>query len=352
MKVCNNYGKWEKRLFGQTKDGIVVDEYSLINKNGAMVKILTYGGVIRELWVPGRNYEYVDVVLGYNTLEEYEENPGFLGTIVGRFANRIAFGRFEINGITYQLALNDRGRPNALHGGYKGFHTKVWKASASTVPEGVKLTLTYFSHDGEEGYPGNLETTVIYTLTNENELKIEYFATTDKPTIVNLTQHTYFNLSGGGKIYEHIVTINADKYTPVNEYFIPTGEISHVSNTPFDLRKPTNLGEAIKKFENTQAKGFDFNYELNDRLAAIVEEHTKGIKMEVYTTQPGMQFYTGNYLNGLKGKYGQIYDKHTGFCLETQHFPDSPNHKNFPNTVLMPGESYKHFTIFKFTPLP
>ncbi|MFN6991348.1 MAG: aldose epimerase family protein [Fervidobacterium sp.] len=345
------YGKWEKSMFGQTREGIVVEEYMLINKNGLMAKVLTYGGIIRELWVPNKNGRYVDIVLGYNTLEEYEKNPGFLGTIVGRFANRIAFGRFKIDDVTYQLALNDRGRPNALHGGNMGFHKKVWKANVSTTPEGVKLTLMHLSHDGDEGYPGNMEVTVIYTLTNENEFKIEYFATTDKPTIVNLTQHTYFNLSGGGKIYQHIVSINADRYTPVNEYLIPTGEIVSVENTPFDLRKPTKLEEAISRFANTNAKGFDFNYVLNDNFAASVEERTKGIRMEVYTTQPGIQFYTGNYLPGLRGKYGQIYDQHTGFCLETQHFPDSPNHKNFPNTILRPGEIYKHCTTFKFSTL-
>ncbi|MEN3043202.1 MAG: aldose epimerase family protein, partial [Fervidobacterium sp.] len=243
----------------------------------------------------------------------------------------------------------ERGRPNSLHGGYKCFHTKVWKASSSVTPEGVKLTLKHFSHDGDEGYPGNLDVTVIYTLTNNNELKIEYFATTDKPTIVNLTQHSYFNLSGGGKIYDHYVMINADKYTPVNEYLIPTGEIAQVENTPFDLRKLTKVGQAIQKLMDSPAKGFDFNFVLSDNLAAVVQEPINGIKMEVYTTKPGVQFYTGNYLPGLKGKYGQIYDQHTGFCLETQYFPDSPNHKNFPNTVLRPGEVYKHTTIFKFT---
>lgn len=347
--MYGEYGECKSRYFASTKDGIPVDEYTLINKNGMMVKILTYGGIIRELWVPSKSGQFIDVVLGYDTLEEYEKNPGFLGTIVGRFANRIAYGRFEIDGVTYQLALNDRGKPNALHGGYRGFHTKVWKATPSVTPNGVKLTLKYFSHDGDEGYPGNLDVTVIYTLTNDNELKVEYFATTDKPTIVNLTQHTYFNLAGGGKIYEHIVKINADKYTPVNEYLIPTGEIAPVDGTPFDLRKPTKLGEAIEQLINTQAKGFDFNFVLNNNFAVVVEEPKSGIKMEVHTTQPGVQFYTGNYLPGLKGKYGQIYDQHTGFCLETQHFPDSPNHKNFPNTVLRPGEVYKQTTTLKFS---
>lgn len=339
----------KSRYFGNTKEGIAVDEYTLINENRTTAKILTYGGIIRELWVPSKQGKFIDVVLGYDTLEEYEKNPGFLGTIVGRFANRIAYGKFEIDGVSYQLALNDRGRPNSLHGGYKGFHTKVWKASSSVTPEGVKLTLRYLSHDGDEGYPGNLDVTVIYTLTNDNELKIEYFATTDKPTIVNLTQHSYFNLAGGGKIYDHYVMINADKYTPVNEYLIPTGEIAQVENTPFDLRKLTKVGQAIQKLMDSPARGFDFNFVLNGNLAAIAQEPVTGIRMEVYTTKPGLQFYTGNYLAGLKGKYGQIYDQHTGFCLETQYFPDSPNHKNFPNAVLRPGEVYKHNTTFKFT---
>jgi len=343
------FGSIDKREFGATTEGIAVQEYTLVNKNGVMMKVLTYGGIIRELWVPDKNGNFVDIVLGFDSLEEYERNPGYLGALIGRFANRIAYGKFEIDGVTYQLALNDKGRPNALHGGYKGFNKKVWKAFDEITPNGPILTLKYFSHDGDEGFPGDLDVSVTYTLTNENELKIDYTATTNRPTIVNLTQHTYFNLAGGGKIYDHIVVLNADKYTPVNENLIPTGDIMPVEDTLYDLRKETRLGDAIEKLKNSNAKGYDNNFVLNSEFAAKVYEPSTGISMELYTTQPGLQFYTGNYLPGLNGKRGQIYDIHTGFCLETQHFPDSPNHKNFPNTVLRPGEIYKHRSVFKFS---
>jgi len=361
LNNTNIYGSVEQRLFGYTREGIPVHEYTLINKNGLMMKVLSLGGIVRELWVPDKNGRLVDVVLGYNSIEEYERNPGYLGAIIGRFANRIAYGRFQIDGITYQLALNDGGgkRPNALHGGVKGFDKKVWKTFAEVTPEGPKVILKLHSHDGEEGYPGNLNVTVIYTLTNENEWKIEYFATTDKPTIVNLTQHTYFNLNGEGKIYDHWVLIRAEKYTSVNENLIPTGEIAPVEGTPYDLRRQIRLEEAIARLmsEYPNLKGFDINYvlfesegnsEKFERFAGVVESEKSGIRMEIYTTQPGLQFYTGNYLQGFQGKYCQIYDEHTGFCLETQHFPDSPNHENFPKTVLRPGDKYYHVTRFKF----
>ncbi|MGC8901740.1 MAG: aldose epimerase family protein [Fervidobacterium sp.] len=341
-------GYIKKKEFGFTEEGILIHEYTLINKKGLTMKVLTYGGIIRELWVPSKSGNFIDVVLGYDTLEEYERNPGYLGTIVGRYANRIAYGRFEIDGISYQLALNDKDRPNTLHGGYKGFNKKVWKAFAEVTPNGPMIILKYFSHDGEEGFPGNLDCTVIYTLTNDNEIKIEYIAKTDKPTIVNLTQHTYFNLAGGGKIYNHVILINADMYTPVNEYLIPTGEILPVNDSVYDLRKERKIGELLEKMKDSPTKGFDNNFVLNSNFAAKVYEVSTGITLELFTTQPGLQFYTGNYLPGMRGKRGQYYEAHTGFCLETQHFPDSPNHSNFPNTVLRPKEVYKHQSVFKF----
>lgn len=359
MNALSGYGSVEQRLFGYTQDGTQVHEYTLINKNGLMMKVLSLGGIVRELWVPDKDGRFVDIVLGYNSVEEYEQNTGYLGAVIGRFANRIAYGRFQIDGVTYQLALNDGGgkRPNALHGGFKGFDKKVWKAFDEVTPEGPKLQLRLRSHDGEEGYHGNLDVTVIYTLTNENEWKIEYTAKTDKPTIVNLTQHTYFNLNGRGKIYDHKVFINAEKYTPVNENLIPTGEISTVEGTPYDLRKQTTIGEAIERLKSVypNLKGFDINYVLSEsddrceKFVGKVLSEKSGISIEVYTTQPGVQFYTGNYLQGFQGKYGQYYDEHTGFCLETQHFPDSPNHKNFPTTILRSGVLYHHITHFKFS---
>lgn len=358
MSNVGNYGFIEKRLFGYTQDNIPVDEYTLINANGLMMKVLTMGGIVRELWVPDKEGRFVDIVLGFDSLEEYEWNTGYVGTIVGRYANRIAYGRFEIDGVTYQLAMNDGGgkRPNALHGGVKGFNKRVWKANGEITPEGPKITLKLKSHDGEEGYPGNLDVTVIYTLTNNNEWKIEYFASTDKPTIVNLTQHTYFNLNGSGKIYDHKILVNAEKYTPVNENLIPTGVIANVGGTPYDLRREKTFEEAIQELCSAEKnlKGFDINYVLEEhnskteKFAARVVSAKTGIAMEVYTTQPGIQFYTGNYLPGFQGKYGQIYNEHTGFCLETQHFPDAPNHENFPITTLRHGEQYYHISTFKF----
>ena len=273
----------EKEFFGTTSEGIPVHQYTLINKNSAMVKIITYGAIVRELWVPDRTGTLSDVVLGFDTLQEYEEkNPNyFFGAIVGRYANRIAYGRFSIDGVTYQLALNDGDRPNALHGGVKGFYTRVFKAIPMKTPRGPSLVLKHFSHDGEEGYPGNLDLTVIYTLTNENELKIEYRATTDKPTVVNLTHHSYFNLSGEGTILDHDLMINADRYTPVDENLIPTGEIAPVEGTPYDLRSFRKLGDAIEPLKTSPTKGFDINYILNGedgklKLAAVLRDGKSG----------------------------------------------------------------------------
>jgi aldose 1-epimerase len=344
----------EKEFFGATSEGIPVYQYTLINKNGMMAKIITYGAIVRELWVPDSSGTLSDVVLGFDTLQEYEAKNSnfFFGAIVGRYANRIAGGRFEIDGVTYQLALNDGDRPNALHGGVKGFYTRVFKAVPIKTPTGPSLVLKYLSHDGEEGYPGNLDLTVIYTLTNENELKVEYRATTDKPTVVNLTQHSYFNLAGDGSILDHELMINADNYTPVDDNLIPTGEIAPVEGTPFDLRSFKVLRDAIEPLKSTTTKGFDINYVLNGedgklKLAAVLRDKRSRRRMEVYTTEPGLQLYTGNFLD-VKGKCGTYYGPYSGLCLEAQHFPDSPNHANFPSTILRPGEEYRQVTVYRF----
>ena len=272
---------------------------------------------------------------------------------MGRYANRIAHGRFSIDGVTYQLALNDGDRPNALHGGVKGFHSRVFKAIPMKTPDGPSLVLKYFSHDGEEGYPGNLDLTVVYTLTNDNELKIDYLVTTDRPTIVNLTHHSYFNLAGEGTILDHELMINADHYTPVDDKLVPTGEIAFVGGTPYDLRSFKKLSEAIEPLKASTSKGFDVNYVLNGkdkemRLAAVLKEKNSGRRMEVYTTEPGLQLYTGNFLD-VKGKHGRYYRPCSGLCLEAQHFPDSPNRPNFPSTLLRPGEEYRQTTVYRFT---
>ncbi len=345
----------EKEPFGVTDEGAPVYQYTLINDRGAMVKVINYGAIVRELWVPDRTGTLFDVVLGFDSLVDYErENSNyFFGAIMGRYANRIARGRFSIDGITYQLALNDGDRPNSLHGGVKGFHTRLFKAVPMKTPDGPSLVMTYFSHDGEEGFPGNLELTVIYTLTHRNELKIEYSATVDKPTVVNLTNHSYFNLSGDGTILDHELFINADHYTPVDENLIPTGEIAPVEGTPYDLRRFRKLKEAIEPLKNTKVRGFDINYVLNGKpgelkLAAVLRNPKTGIVLEMYTTEPGLQLYTGNFLN-VKGKRGRYYEPYSGLCLEAQHFPDSPNHPNFPSTLLRPGEAYHQLTIYKFS---
>lgn len=340
--------KLREDFFGCTEVGIPVSEYTLENSNGFVVKILNYGGVIRELWVPSKLGKPVDVVLGYDTLLEYERNPGYLGAIIGRYANRIAGGRFVLDGVVYQLTLNDENRPNALHGGVQGFNKKVWSASGKVGTDGSRLILTYASPDGEEGYPGNLKVTVIYTLLR-NALKIEYIAVTDKPTVINLTNHTYFNLSGGGKINEHVIQINASRYTPVDENLIPIGTIEPVAGTPYDLRQPSDLGKALERLSTTPVGGFDINYVLDGEYAAFVYSRSTGIAMRVFTSQPGLQFYTANHLPEIPGKRGMVYGAHSGFCLETQHFPDSPNHPNFPSTVLRPGNQYHEWTILEFS---
>jgi aldose 1-epimerase len=325
--------------------------YSLTNANGLTAEIITFGGTITSLQVPDRDGKLVDVVLGYDNLGQYEsqDNPYF-GSVIGRYANRIAKGRFTLNGVEYTPAVNNG--PNHLHGGIKGFDKVVWNAQVIEEADGPALKLTYLSKDGEEGYPGNLTCTVIYALTNDNELKINYEAVTDKATVVNLTNHSYFNLAGydSGDILGHELMLNADSFTPSDENLIPTGEIKSVKGTAMDFTKPTIIGSRIGQVKG----GYDHNYVLNSKdgslaLAARAYEAKTGRVLEVYTTEPGVQFYTGNFLDGsIKGK-GRVYNKHNGFCLETQRFPDSPNKPQFPSAILNPGQTYTHTTVIKFS---
>jgi aldose 1-epimerase len=333
---------------------VPVDLFTLTNDNGIQARITNYGGIVVSLLAPDRNGALADVVLGYDTLDEYIAVNPFFGALVGRYGNRIAKGKFQLDGVTYALAQNNG--VNHLHGGPAGFNRVVWQAEIVDAADGVALKLSYKSVDGEEGYPGNLVVVVVYTLTGQNELRIDYGAAADAPTIVNLTNHSYFNLAGVGNILDHLVWIDADHFTPTDANLIPTGELRNVEGTPMDFRQPMRIGERIDaEYEALQlADGYDHNWVLNhtpgqlDLVAAVVEP-TTGRRLEVSTTQPGVQFYSGNFLRTLPGKGGQTYEKRSGLCLETQHFPDSPNHAHFPSTVLRPGEGYLQTTIFKFS---
>jgi aldose 1-epimerase len=335
--------------YGTTPDGKNVSLYTL--SNGTMtVKIINYGGTITELRVPDNRGTPGDIVLGFERLQDYVSSSPYFGCIVGRYANRIAKGRFRLDGVEYALTTNDG--PNHLHGGVKGFDKVVWDARTSHGKDSVSLILEYQSSDGEEGYPGNLSARVIYTLDRQNRLSVWYDATTDKPTIVNLTHHSYFNLAGAGAgdILDHYLTINAKHYTPVDSTLIPTGALEPVEGTPMDFRLPHAIGERIANVPG----GYDHNYVLDRQgsgleLAARVEEHQSGRTLDIWTTEPGIQFYSGNFLDGsLTGKGGRRYGKHFGFCLEPQHYPDSPNKSHFPPTILRPGEKYQTHTVFHF----
>jgi len=347
------------RNYGTLSDGQTIEEYTLTNINNMEVKIITYGGIITSIRVPDRNGNMTNVALGFDTLEKYETQNPFFGAITGRYANRIADGKFTLNDTTYTLDVNDG--PNSLHGGAKGFDKRVWSAKEITQEGQAGVELSRLSADGEENYPGNLTVTVTYLLTNENELRIDYKATTDATTVVNLTNHSYFNLKGEGEgtIYDHIITLNADGYTPTNATLIPTGVIEPVEGTPFDLRIPKVIGagERSSHEQILAAKGYDHNFVLNrDRItdgklgfAARVYEPTSGRMMEVWTTEPGIQFYAGNFIDStLVGTSGRLYRQSDGFALETQHFPDSPNQPQFPSTVLNPDETYQSTTVYKF----
>ena len=343
--------------FGQMPDGRAVSLYTLTNAAGMQVKITNYGGIVTSVMVPDRAGNMGDVVLGFDNLEAYLAGNPFFGCITGRYANRIAKGQFTLNGETYELATNNG--ENHLHGGMVGFDKKLWDAEPVENESGVGVTMTYVSPDGEEGYPGTLTTRVTYTLTDDNGLRIDYEATTDKPTIVNLTNHSYFNLKDGGasSILEHEITIHADRFTPTDEGNIPSGELRDVTDTPFDFRTATAIGARIDADDEqiTNGYGYDHNYVINredDGLATAAEVYdaTTGRLLEVLTTEPGVQFYTGNHLNGsYNGKNEASYERRSGFCLETQHYPDSPNQPDFPSPVLNPGETYQTTTIYRFS---
>ncbi|MEJ8800742.1 aldose epimerase family protein [Pontibacter sp. H249] len=341
--------KINKEPFGTLPTGEEVYLYTLINKNKVQVKITNYGAIVTSLITPDKDGKMGDVVLGFNTVEGYIPNEPHIGGVVGRYANRIAKGKFTLDNQEYTLSVNDS--PNHLHGGNIGFDRVVWQAAE--LPEQNAIKLTYVSKDLEEGYPGNLTAVVAYTLTDDNELKIDYEATTDKPTPVNLTNHSYFNLSAGREqdILSHVVQINAAKYTATDATLIHTGELRLVEGTPYDFTEPVAVG---KRINNLQGYGYDLNYVLGNsgsrpEHAATVYEPVSGRVLEVYTTQPGLQLYTGYHLKGdLTGKNNRTYNRYAGLCLEAQHFPDSPNHPNFPSTIIRPGEKYQETTIYKF----
>ena len=364
-----------KEAFGVTRDGKAVERYTLTNANGMEVSIITYGGIITSILAPDRDGDFDNVVLGFDNLADYEANSPYFGAIIGRYGNRIAKGKFTLDGTEYNLAVNNG--QNALHGGIKGFDKVVWAAEERFVDEGESLSLSYMSADMEEGFPGTLDVEVVYTLSDGNALSIEYTATTTKPTVVNLTNHTYFNLAGEGMgaIYDHVLMINANHFTPVDAGLIPTGELADVTASPFDFRMPKPIGQDIRADDEQLAfgRGYDHNWVLEREipsdikallaasaddaddddfalvLAAGVIEMETGRVLNVLTTEPAIQFYAGNMLNGtLRGTSGNAYRQSDGFCLETQHYPDSPNHPDFPSTTLRPGEVYESATVFLF----
>ncbi len=337
-------------LFGTTKSGQDIDLITISNDSFS-VELINFGATIKSIKTKDNNDRFVDTVLGFDTLAEYEKNDPYIGVTVGRFANRVAKGQFEIDGETYQLPINNG--PNALHGGLEGFSHKVWSIE---ILDENSVKMNYFSKDGEEGYPGNLNVSVTFSVVDETSLKIDYSATTDKSTIINLTNHTYFNLNGSGSILDHNLKINAESFLPTDDTNIPTGEIRSVSNTPFDFTTVKPIGQDIA-VENTQLQygnGYDHNYIISGKIDEVAVEsfsEESGIKMETFTTEPGVQLYTGNYLLDTYGKNGQIYANRTGFCVETQHWPDSPNKPEFPTTVLKPEETFKSTTIYRFSTL-
>jgi aldose 1-epimerase len=348
-------GQVTGKPFGMLPDGTAAELFTLRNANGAEARMTSYGGIVTHLFVPDRAGKLGDVVLGYDSLAGYLQNSPYFGCLVGRFGNRIADAKFSLEGKSYQLAKNDGA--NTLHGGLKGFDKVIWQAKPVVSMLGPALELRYLSPDGEEGYPGNLTVTAVYTLTHDNALRLDFTATTDQATVVNLTHHSYFNLAGAGDILNHELMIPAEQFTPVSASLIPTGELRALKGTPLDFSTPTKIGARINQPDEQLklGRGYDHNFVLNNPsrnlvLAARVFEPTTGRVMEVETTEPATQFYSGNFLDGtITGKGGQVYHQRTGLCIEPQHFPDSPNQPAFPSTVLRPGETYTNTISYKFS---
>jgi aldose 1-epimerase len=349
-------GRIEKKPFGKMPDGTAVDEY-LLSAGKLLIGVIPYGGIVTRIDVPDSQGRMGNITLGFERLEDYLTKSPYFGCITGRYANRIGGARFTLDGVEHRLPANNG--PNTLHGGPKALDKQIWRVREVTVEAGVGLELTHRSPDGAEGFPGNLDVTVVYSVTSGNEWRIDYKATTDKPTVLNLTNHAYFNLAGNGtgSILDHRITLNADRFTAVDAASIPTGEIAEVGGTPFDFRKPVRIGERIRQPhpQLINGRGYDHNWIVNGGggnspvLAARLEDPASGRVMEVLTTEPGIQFYTGNYLDGtLAGSGGNLYRQSDGLCLETQHFPDSPNKPQFPSTVLRPGETFTSTTIHRF----
>ncbi|MEZ1316533.1 aldose epimerase family protein [Pseudomonas fluorescens] len=351
----------EQKNFGKTSDGTPVEQYVLRNSHGMQATVITYGATLQALAVPDKHGKVEDVVLGFDDVQGYQAGKAYFGATIGRFGNRLANGAFELDGKRYQVPQNDGS--NSLHGGPQGFDKHVWKARATQGKDSVGVTLTYRSADGEMGFPGDLETEVTYSLNERNELRIDYKASTDKPTVLNLTNHSYFNLAGAGNgdVLQQLATLHASRYTPVNGKLIPTGELAPVAGTPMDFTQPTAIGKNIKanhpqlKFAEPKQGGFDFNWVLDakgdlGKLAAEVSDPQSGRRLQLYTTEPGVQFYTSNFLDGsVKGKAGKTYAHWSAFTLETQHYPDAPNQPGFPSTRLDPGKTYTQNTVLKFT---
>ena len=339
-----------KEVYGTTSAGRQVDLYTLKNERGSIARVITYGGILSELWMADRDGNLGDVVLGFDNLQQYEKDNPYFGCIAGRVANRIAGGKFAVDGEQYNVAVNNA--PNHLHGGIAGFDKVVWEAEGFATGRGPAVILRYLSEDGEEGYPGNLQVAVTYTLTHDDELLIEYSATTDGATPINLTNHSYFNLATGGDVLGHIMTLEARYYTEPDETLVPTGRILSVANTPLDFTRPASIGGRIGRVE---IGGYDHNYVLDNggrevpTLAAEVYEPVSGRVMEVLTTEPGVQFYSAIHLDGVTGKAGAVYDRYHAFCLETQHYPDSINQPGFPSVLLRPGELYQTATAYHFS---